>query len=258
MEIVRLVNGLILLAVILAPLERFFGLRKQLALRPGIATDVGYYFLSSLLPNRLLFFPMAALAIGLEFALPSALHLWAAGLPIWVRVPAAVLVAEIGFYWGHRWSHRLPWLWRFHAIHHSPAHMDWLVNSHAHPVDLVFTRACGYIPLYILGLAQGAAHTVDWLPLLIALGGSMWGYFIHANVRFRLGPLEYLIATPAFHHWHHNNLGADHHHMNYAPLLPVIDRLFGTFHLAPEFPPQYGIDEAPEEGILNQLVQPFL
>ena len=65
---------------------------------------------------------------------------------------AAVVVGEIGFYWGHRWSHETGWLWRFHAVHHSATHVNFLVNSRAHPVDIVFTRACGLVLPYATGL----------------------------------------------------------------------------------------------------------
>jgi sterol desaturase/sphingolipid hydroxylase (fatty acid hydroxylase superfamily) len=182
-----------------------------------------------------------------------------AALPTWIRFASALLVAEFGFYWGHRWMHQFAFLWRFHAIHHSAAEMDWLVNTRAHPVDLLFTRLCGYVPLYLLGLAQPAANRVDWVPLAVALAGSLWGYFIHANLRWRLGWLEYLIATPAFHHWHHHNAGpGGARHANYAPTLPFLDRIFGTWYLDKAgFPDKYGIDEPVGSGLVRQLLQPF-
>ncbi len=243
-DVVRLTNGLLLLAIILAPLEKLFAVRPGKFLRKGLLTDIGYYFLSSMLPNRLLALPLAALALAVQRFTPAAPQ-----LTFWLRVPAAMVIAEAGFYWGHRWSHQWAWLWRFHAIHHSPTEMDWLVNTHAHPVDLVFTRLCGYIPLYLLGLAHGGGRSVDPVPLLVALIGSMWGYFIHSNVRLRFGWLEHLVATPAFHHWHHNNVGPTHRHMNYAPILPWVDRIFGTFYLdKTNWPTAYGVDERPEDG----------
>ena len=55
---------------------------------------------------------------------------------------------------------------------------------------------------------------------MIALG-IVWGFFIHANLRWRLGPLEWLVATPAFHHWHHSR--NDHINRNYASTLPLLD-----------------------------------
>lgn len=257
-EVVRLTNGLILLVILLVPLERLFALRKQKVLRRGFLTDLGYYFLSSLLPSRILALPLLALALGLQFTGPLTLHLWIADLPAWVRFAAALVIAEIGFYWGHRWMHGA-WLWRFHAVHHSAAEMDWLVNTRAHPVDLVFTRLCGYVPLYVIGLAQASGNSVDWVPLLVSLVGSIWGYFIHANLRLRFGWLEHVVSTPAFHHWHHDNLGPVHSHKNYAALLPWVDRLFGTFYLdKAKWPDAYGIAEPMANGLPAQLAGPFL
>ena len=57
------------------------------------------------------------------------------------RLLAAFAVSEIGGYWGHRLSHEIPLLWRFHSLHHAPEHIDWLINTRAHPLDQVFEQA---------------------------------------------------------------------------------------------------------------------
>ena len=257
-DFVKLSNGLVLLVVLFVPLERLWPVRPQPTLRRGWLTDVGYYYLSSLLPNRLLVPPLAALAAGILQLGPWTLHVWVSGLPDSLRFAGAMVVAEVGFYWGHRLMHEHEWLWRFHAVHHSPDRMDWLVNTRAHPVDLVFTRLCGYVPIYVLGFARPSSNTLDWVPLLVALVGALWGYFIHANLRWRFGWLEHLVSTPGFHHWHHHNEGSGHRHRNYAPLMPWVDRLFGTLHLdRARWPDRYGIDEAIEGNLVEQLVRPF-
>jgi len=254
-DVFRLTNGLILLAVILIPIEKFFALRSQKTLREGFAGDIGYYYLTSLLPNRIVAIPIGLLAVALARFTPP----WSLALPVWLRVALSLVIAEIGFYWGHRWSHQFSWLWRFHSIHHSPREMDWLVNTHAHPVDLVFTRLCGYVPLYVFGLAGGTRRTVDWIPLAIALVSNMWGYFIHSNVRLGLGWFGHLIATPAFHHWHHDNVPDGRQHTNYAPLFPWIDRLFGTLQQDRQhWPDEYGISQPMPSTLPEQLIRPFL
>src|SRR5947209_20430198 len=101
----RLANGLVLLAILLAPLEHIFARRPRKFLRRGLSTDVAYYFLTSLLPNRLLVLPLAAVALAVQTFIPPGVHAWTLGLPVPVRIAAALLVAEIGFYWGHRWMH---------------------------------------------------------------------------------------------------------------------------------------------------------
>jgi sterol desaturase/sphingolipid hydroxylase (fatty acid hydroxylase superfamily) len=164
-------------------------------------------------------------------------------------------VGEIGFYWGHRWSHEWPWLWRFHAVHHSATHLNFLVNTRAHPIDMVFTRLCGVALLYATGLANVVGPHPTLAPALILFLGSTWSFFIHANLRWRLGPLEEVIATPAFHHWHHTF--DDHKDHNYAAMLPVFDRLFGTFYLPKAWPADYGTATPMPDDLVGQLLEPF-
>lgn len=250
-EVFRLAVWLLLLSVIFVPLERLFPACRQPILRRQFAADLGYYFLNSLVTGALLAPPLALAAAAAQLLLPAALTEAIASLPGWGRLLAAVLVAETGFYWGHRWSHEIPLLWRFHSIHHSPDAVDFLTNSRAHPLDMVFARLCGIAPLYALGLAQGAAT-----PALIVVLGTMWGFFIHANLRWRLGWLEWLVATPGFHRWHHTN--DSHRDRNYAPLLPVLDVVFGTLYLPRRAaPPSYGIDTPMPDSLTGQLLHPL-
>lgn len=248
-----------LLTVIFAPLERLFALHPQKLFRKAILTDLAYYFLSSLIPSLLLGVPLALVASAVHHSIPQTFTSAVANWPSWLRIAVSLVIGEIGFYWGHRWSHEIPLLWRFHAIHHSAEHVDFLVNTRAHPVDMVFTRLCGLVPLYILGLATPTRGTGSLIPLLVLLLGTVWGFFVHANVRWRFGPLEWFVATPAFHHWHHTNDGPAYINKNYAPLLPWVDRLFGTLYLPRnKQPARYGIDQPLASGLLAQLLEPFL
>lgn len=256
-DAIKFGNGLLLLALLMLPLERLFARRPEqpsVLKRAGLGRDVVYYFLTSLLPMRLLALPLA----GVVWLLPQGLIDWS-GWPFWARLAVSLSVAEIGFYWGHRAMHAQPWLWRLHRVHHSAEQMDWLINTRAHPLDLVLTRASGLLPLYALGLAQAATSgQIDTMALWVTLIGSVWGYVIHANLRWRLGPLEQIISSPAFHHEHHRRLGVDGRTHNYAALIPWVDRLFGTFKLEPTGPAEFGLDEPIAAGIAAQLIDPFL
>ena len=257
-QIGRLFLWLLLLAVIFTPLERLFALHPHKFFRKDVAADLFYYFLSSLTPAIALSVPLSLLAWGAHALIPGAYFDWVDGTPVWARAAAAMVIGEVGFYWGHRWSHEFPFLWGFHAVHHSAEHMDFLVNTRAHPVDVIVTRLCGLVPLYLLGLASPVRGAAGLIPVLVVLVGTMWGFFIHSNVRWRLGPMEHLIATPAFHHWHHTNDSPQLYNRNYASMLPWLDRLFGTLHLPKDrHPGKYGISEQLAPGVVGQLLGPF-
>ncbi len=247
---------LMILVVIFVPLERLFAVHPQKFLRKGMGVDLGYYFLSSLLPAVLLSVPLGMLAWVVHRTVPGGLLAVTAALPLWARVLGGLVAGETGYYWGHRWSHEVPYLWRFHSIHHSAEHVDFLVNTRAHPVDMVFGRFCGLVPMYVLGLGGPVGPAGSVVPILVGLIGVVWGFFIHANVRWRFGPLEWLISTPAFHHWHHTLNGPINR--NYASTLPWLDRIFGT-HFLPrnEWPAAYGIEAKLPDSLVGQLAYPL-
>jgi len=254
-QVARTLALLALVTAVFAPLEHFFAVRRAKLFEKGWSTNLGWYFVNSLVVALLLGPPSALIAGLVHLVLPSAVTGAAAALPLPARMAAAVLVGEVGFYWGHRLSHEIGWLWRFHAVHHSATHVHFLVNTRAHPVDIVFTRLCGLVLLYATGLASVTGPHPTLVPALVLFVGSIWSYFVHANLRVRLGPLEEVIATPAFHHWHHTL--EDHKDHNYASMLPVMDRLFGTFYLPRTWPERYGAQTPVPPDLLGQLLGPF-
>ncbi|MGK5042263.1 sterol desaturase family protein [Janthinobacterium sp. GB1R12] len=253
-DVLRLSLWLVLLAVLFVPLERFFGERHAGRSRTELWSDLGFYFISSLLPAALLAVPLALVAVAGQRWLPDAIPATLSILPLWGKLVLGMLIGEVGTYWGHRLSHEIPWLWRYHAVHHSTEQLYFLANTRTHPVDMVVTRLFGLTPLYLLGLA-GPGVAGSAVPALLLLIGTIWGFFIHANLRWRFGPLEWLVATPAFHHWHHSKF--EHINRNYASTLPLLDRLFGTYHLPRAWPAECGIEAPMPKTLTGQLAAPF-
>lgn len=238
-DVIRLTLWLAILAAVFVPLERLFA-NPEKGRRSPLGGEIGYYFLNNLLPAMVLAAPLALVAASARQVLPTGWQSLLAATPFAVKLLVSLLLSELCSYWGHRWSHEWPLLWQFHARHHEPEQVNWLTNSHNHPVDILWARVTALFPVYALGFAEPVAGRDNLIPILLLLFAAFWSFFIHANIRWRLGVLEHVLVTPAYHHWHHtNDAWRDH---NYATLLPVMDRIFGTHYLPDHFPPAYGID----------------
>ena len=243
---------LLVVAVLFVPLERAFPLRPaQGIFRAGWDTDLAHFGVSHLLVQLTVFLTMAPAVIAFGWAARPWLREWVAAQPLVVQVAEAVVVADLAQYWAHRAFHRIPLLWRFHRIHHSAVALDWLAGSRLHLVDIVITRGLSFVPLYVLGFAPAALYAY-----LVFV--SFHAVFIHANVRFRLRWLDWLLVMPRYHHWHHA-AHAEAVDRNFAVHLPVIDRMFGTRYLPDDrWPETYGLagDVVPERYVAH-LIFPF-
>jgi lathosterol oxidase len=162
-----------------------------------------------------------------------------------------MLVADLFQYAAHRAFHGNRFLWRFHAVHHSIRAVDWLAGSRLHLVDILVTRAFSYIPLYVLGFSMPVFYAYVAIVALQAVAA-------HANIRIPFGPLKYLLVTPQYHHWHHSD-DPELYDKNFAIHFPLIDWLFGTYHLPGDrWPETMGLgEERFPKGYLRQLVYPF-
>lgn len=247
------VLDLLLYSAVFIPLERLFALRpEQPTFRREWGTDLVYFFLSALLVQ----------VVGLMTVTPAmVLFGWArfevvaaalSSLPIWIQVPMCLLAADFTQYWVHRAFHRVPFLWRFHAIHHSAEAMDWLAGSRLHFLDAVVTRSLTFVPLFLLGFSEPAIGVYVVVVVIQAT-------FIHANVRWQFPRVQGWVATPRFHHWHHS-AESDAVDKNFAVHSPIWDRLFGTYYMPGRWPERYGL-AGPREvpaGWPRQFLYPFM
>lgn len=232
----------LLLALVFVPLERIFPKVRQKIIRRGWYEDLGFYFLNGFLPPLLIVFPAAALGAIQNQLAPNGFYNFIGELPMFLRLFGAILVGEMGAYWGHRLSHQLPCLWWIHSVHHKAEDLDWLVNTRAHPLDFVVSRTFGLAPVYLLGFAQVNVSLMDSVSFIYVAIGTFWSFFVHANLCWRFGFLEHFLASPAFHHWHHANDDVRHINHNYASIFPWVDKIFGTLLLPKQrWPRSYGI-----------------
>jgi len=241
---------LLVLGLLFVPLERLFKLRPQKIFRRGWQTDLKHFFVSHAGVQLLSFASMVPAQGLFAWALKFDFQQNVAAQPIALQFVEILLTVDFVTYWVHRGFHRIPWLWNFHAIHHSSEHLDWLAGSRMHIVDVIVTRATGFLPIFVLGFAPAALYVY-----LVFV--SFHAVYIHANIRWRWPGLRWVIATPEFHHWHHTSdeEGLDR---NFAGFLPMWDLVFGTAHQPGHWPKKYGtVKFQPPETYLGQLLYPF-
>ena len=238
--------------LIFVPLERFFPYRAQQSVfRRGWLTDLQHFFVSHLLVQVLTYLSLLPATVLFAWLIGPALQEVVRAQPLWLQVLEIVLVADLAEYSIHRLFHTVPWMWRFHAIHHSVERMDWIAGSRLHLVDIVLTRGFTFLPIYLLGFAQPAVFI--YLAFV-----AFHAVFLHGNVNVRLGALEQFIAMPRYHHWHHSSQ-PEALDKNFALHFPWLDRLFGTQYLPPRaWPERYGVaGYTLPEGWWPQLLWPF-
>ncbi len=243
-------RDLLICILVLTPIEHLLPLYKQAQFpRRGWLTDMGHLFLSGILIRfGMMILISGSAAIG-AMAVPSGVQAWVGGLPLWLQVILASLIADLGVYLGHRAMHEIPGLWHFHAVHHSSENLDWLAAYRVHPVDQMIIKGASLIPMYALGFSAEA--------LLIAVIIYKWQALLeHANIRIPLGPLRFVLVGPEFHHWHHAN-ERDARDKNFSAQFPLWDILFNTLHLPGRMPQRYGVDDPVPSTWMGQIAYPF-
>jgi len=236
--------------VVFIPLERLFAMHPQKVFRRNWGNDLIFLFLNGILIKLGLLAVVVAVIFAAAWIVPTSFQATVGGLPYWVQIPAVIVLADLGFYWTHRMFHAVPWLWKFHSIHHSIEQLDWLAAARVHPVDQILTKGVSLIPLFALGFSE-------WAIGVFALLYQWQAVLIHSNVRVGFGPLRFLFASPEFHHWRHSNQ-REARDRNFAGQLSLLDALFGSLHLPRgQIPTSYGLDQPMPQRYVPQLLYPF-
>jgi sterol desaturase/sphingolipid hydroxylase (fatty acid hydroxylase superfamily) len=234
-------------------IEKMFPLhREQPIFRAGWQIDFTHFIVNHLMVGLALLVVNFLIHRLFGWAVYAPLQKWVGGLPFFAQLFAVLLAADLVQYWTHRAYHEIPFLWRFHAVHHSAEYMDWMAGSRLHMFELITTRVSILGVLYLLGFSESVMN------IYIIIVGFQ-AVFNHANVRlpgfFAQAPVKYLIVTPDFHHWHHSS-EREAIDRNYAAHFAFIDYLFGTAVKSDRrFPGKYGVlgDYMPASFIKQQL-----
>ncbi|MBV8143897.1 MAG: sterol desaturase family protein [Gammaproteobacteria bacterium] len=240
-----------LMALIYVPLERLWPeYPDQGTFRDQWTLDV-VYFLSTHLPIQFLSFLVLLPATqATKYLAIPALAESIARLPWLLQLLLAIVVADLAEWTIHYALHKVPFLWRFHSIHHSSKALDWIAGSRSHFVDDTLVRGFILVPL-MLGFSQNII-----LAYLVFV--TLHATWTHCNFGPGVKWLEPYLVLPRYHHWHHSSQ-KEAIDKNFAIHFPWIDRIFGTHYLPEKWPDTYGLKaEVIPAGFLRQTYEPFI
>jgi sterol desaturase/sphingolipid hydroxylase (fatty acid hydroxylase superfamily) len=239
----------VFLVVVFLPMEKVFPAKAgQHFFRKSWVVDLCFFLGQYLLWGGLLIWALSYFGDWLDGLVPASFRKMVRTQPWWLQAIEVIVLSDFLIYWGHRLQHNVGFLWRFHKVHHSAEHLDWLAAHREHPLDSIYTIGIINLPAFILGFP------LDMLAGFIAFRG-IWAIYIHSNVRLPLKFLRVLIGAPELHHWHHDR---DRHAGNYANISPLMDILFGTYTCPGHEPERYGITEPVPKNYAGQLLEPIL
>jgi len=246
----------VVIGLVVAPLERLLPFsRDWLEGGNDTSVDIIMFFHQALWNGFAQYFVNVVLLVGLIAAIePYGHDLWPSTWPAIVQVFLFILLKDFFRYWFHRALHEVPFLWRFHAAHHSVERLYWLNGIRSHPVE-----AIGQVVFYALpfALLQPSAEIV----MVAVLMQLTIGIFQHANIDLKLGFWEYVFSIGDNHRYHHypDKAVGD---SNYGGEFIIWDIVFGTFHKVKGERPhdKIGIGTAPHYPMTmaGLMIAPFI
>lgn len=239
----------VFLVLVFRPLELVFPARPgQRFFRKAWFTDLCFFLGQYLFWSGLVLWVLVHFSRWMDGILPAAFRRSVAAQPWWLQVFEVIVLSDFLIYWAHRLQHRVGFLWRFHAVHHSAEHLDWLAAHREHPLDTIYTVGIINLPAFVLGFP------LETIAGFIAFRG-LWAIYIHSNVRLNTGPLRWILGAPECHHWHHDR---DRDAGNYANVSPLMDILFGTYRCPDHEPERLGLNQPLPKTYIGHMIQPLL
>ncbi len=236
------------LILVFIPMELAFPAKKQKFFRPDWWLDLCFFLGQYLIWGALVVLGLAYFDRWLDGFISMDFRQSVGGQPLWLQIVEVVFLSDFLIYWAHRLQHKVNFLWRFHKVHHTSEHLDWLAAHREHPLDSIYTVTIINLPAIVLGFP------LEMLAGFIAFRG-IWAIYIHSNVRFPIGPLRWFIGAPELHHWHHD---LERDRGNYANLSPLMDIAFGTYTCPDHEPEKLGIREKFPKNYVGQLIHPLV
>lgn len=244
---------------------------KAIWWHPSARLDYLYFFVSALI-KTLVIAPLLFSAAEVALAVVKGMQLlfgcqkglrWEKTTIALLYTAALFLVSDLTRYWLHRMMHRLPFLWRFHRIHHSAEVLNPVTFYRVHPVEnllfgLRYALSAGLVSglfLYYFGARVGLVEIfgANALVVLFALAGAN---LRHSHVPLRFPAIiEKLFVSPYMHQLHHSTA---HTHTNFGGALSIWDGLFGTRRIEPTKPLRFGLKEKRQHNsVMALLFEPF-
>jgi sterol desaturase/sphingolipid hydroxylase (fatty acid hydroxylase superfamily) len=253
---------LLLISAGVFALERLFPWRReQEVIRPGFVQDLFWlvfnsqyvsWMLALLAVHTVAWFNSAFVHFGIPT--PDSLRV-AEAWPTWVQFVVFFIVRDFLEWNIHRWLNLVPWLWRFHQLHHTSEQLDWVATFRSHWGEIVIYQTLIYLPLVVLGVSHGVVFAILVFTLLIQ-------ELSHANVGWDWGPLRYVLNSPRFHAWHHAVELHGRGGQNFGVTLAVWDWLFRTAYWPgrSQSPASYGFEGMGEfpSSVWRRLWHPFV
>ena len=246
---------LIIAGVAFIGLQRIFAsVPEQKQIRPDTKLDLTYWFIESAVMGLVVKFFIAILVTFILLANTN----WLGGIgiikvqDIYIQILIALVVIDFAGYWIHRMFH-IGFGWKLHSIHHSSKELDWISAVRFHPLETICIVTLQYI---FAALFLGYTNPIIGTAMVIR---SVYGYFVHANIKWHYGILRYIFASPVFHRWHHT-MEADGIDKNFAGIFSAWDYMFGTAYLPEKgktTPHNFGVKYEVGGSMLQQFIYPF-
>lgn len=206
--------------------------KTQAKFRKDFWLDAFYMFFNFFLFSLLIFNAMSDVVvnffndflgtIGLQNLIAIKVGAW----PVIAQLLLLFVVRDFVQWWVHRLLHAVPFLWRFHKVHHSVEEMGFAAHLRYHWMETLVYRTIEYIPLAMIGFGIEDFFFVHLFTLAV-------GHWNHANIKVNLGPLKYLFNNPNMHMWHHAyDLPEDKKNgVNFGITLSIWDYIFKTAYV---------------------------